>query len=210
MLERHGGQVTVTEEFQFEVVFSRDAVQLYLYDGEKSPVSAEEINGTVRFAFRGLGGKSSSLELAYVGSVDEEKGAHGHEKGNGRQQQDFLQAKVDLNKLQEGDMIAGFALKNLPGEKEKEVEFRESFKLARLVEYACPMKDSKPALHPGKCEKCGMGLNRVTYAYSCSMHPMVTSRGEGEKCWACGMNMTRVDDHHQSKDKKHEGNDHHH
>jgi hypothetical protein len=137
MLERHGGQVTVTEEFQFEVVFSRDAVQLYLYDGEKSPVSAEEINGTVRFAFRGLGGKSSSLELAYVGSVDEEKGAHGHEKGNGRQQQDFLQAKVDLNKLQEGDMIAGFALKNLPGEKEKEVEFRESFKLARLVGYLC-------------------------------------------------------------------------
>ena len=196
--EQHGGLITMStkKEFHFEVVFHRDSVRVYLYDGKQNPISAKGVSGITSLLFREPDHKPKSLnaDLVYINPAEQKKDEddHGHKKEEkGRHEQDFLQAKINLAKVQTGSMKAVFALKNLPGKNEKNVTFLKTFKLGRLVEYACPMKDSKPTNHPGKCSKCGMKLERVTYIYSCPMHPKVTSQNPADKCWICGAKLSR-------------------
>ena len=92
---------------------------------------------------------------------------------------------------------------NRGDEKEKEITLKESFKLARLVTYTCPMKCTEPAGHPGECAKCGMSLKRTETIYACPMHKNVTSRDTGDKCWICGMELTTPDDVAEKPDDGH-------
>ncbi len=207
--EQHGGLITMStkKEFHFEVVFHSDSVQVYLYDGKQNPISAKGVSGITSLLFREPDHKPKSLnaDLVYINPAEQKKDEddHGHKKEEkGRHEQDFLQAKINLTKVQTGNMKAVFALKNLPGKNEKNVNFLKIFKLGRLVEYVCPMKDSKPTNHPGKCSKCGMNLERVTYIYSCPMHPKVTSQNPVDKCWICGAKLSRDKD--RAKEHKEE------
>jgi hypothetical protein len=188
----HGGQVTMTKEFHVEVAFDRESARVYLYDGKQNPISAKGVTGTVNFSFRDGGRESVDAKLSYV----EPRKGHGkgnsiggaHQMGHG-----FLQADVNLAEVREGDMKATFVLENLPGESEKEITLEETFKLARIVTYECPMSCVPPANDPDKCPKCGMALKHVETIYACSMHPNVTSQSADDKCWVCGMKVTKLE-----------------
>jgi len=208
--EQHGGLITMStkKEFHFEVVFQHDSVRVYLYDGKQNPISAKGVSGKTSLLFREPDHKPKSLNanLVYINPAEQKKDEHGHghkKEEKDRHEQDFVQAKINLAKVQTGNMKAVFALKNLPGKNEKNVTFLKTFKLGRLVEYACPMKDSKPTNHPGKCSKCGMKLERVTYIYSCPMHPKVTSQNPADKCWICGAKLRRDKDHKEEEKHGH-------
>jgi ribosomal protein L30E len=185
----HGGHVTMTKEFHFEVAFDRKSTRVYLYDSKQNPISAKDVTGTVNISFPDQSRKPLDVKLSYAEPMKEHGNSHAssHQTGHG-----FLQANVSLEKVQEGDMKAVFVLENLPGESEKEITFEETFKLARIVAYECPMSCVSPADNPGDCPKCGMALKRTETIYACSMHANVTSQNADDKCWACGMKVTKV------------------
>ena len=138
--EQHGGLITMStnKEFHFEVVFHSDLVRVYLYDGKQNPISAKGVSGITSLLFREPDHKPKSLnaDLVYINPTEQKKDEHdhGHKKEEkGRHEQDFLQAKINLAKVQTGNMKAVFALKNLPGKNEKNVNFLKTFKLGRLV-----------------------------------------------------------------------------
>lgn len=191
----HGGQVTMSieKEFHFEVLFQRDTVKVYLYNGDQLPISAKGVTGTVKLSSKDRSRKPISTVFAYFKSEEEGEHGQGHKEEHG--DQDFLQATIDSSKIQEGDAKADFSIKNLPGNKEKTVDFRETFQLTRFVEYACPMGDTEPTDEPGKCKKCAMDLKRVTYIYGCPMHPKVTSRSITDACWICKTKLKKAVDH---------------
>jgi hypothetical protein len=184
----HGGQVTKMKEFQFEVTFDRESTRVYLYDSKHNPVSAKNVTGTVNVGFRDKNRKPLDVKLSYA-QMDAHGNSHAgsHQMGHG-----FLHADINLKEVQEGDMNAVFVLKNLPGESEEEVTFEETFELARVITYECPMSCVPPADVPGNCSKCGMTLKRTETIYACSMHPDVTSRNAGDKCWVCGMKVGKL------------------
>lgn len=133
-LEGHGGSVTMTREFHFEVVFHRDKIQVYLYGGEENPLSTEGVSGSVRVRFRDRNRKRVEAALVYV-NPNKEAGGHEHGQGDPKEKvQDYLEAKVDLSKVPERGAKATIRLEKVPGQKEREVSFTETFRLARLVE----------------------------------------------------------------------------
>lgn len=210
MAAMHGGQVTMTKEFHFEIAFDRGSVNVYVYNGSQEPISAKGLSGDVTISFRDSDKKPIKAELSYsepAKMADEHGSGHGHDE-NHEAGQDFLESHLDLTEVQEGGAKAVFVLKNLPGDKEKEVTFKESFKLARLVTYTCPMKCTAPAGRPGDCPKCGMTLKRTETIYACPMHEKVTSRDAGDKCWVCGMELTIPEDTVETSDGGHGGHDH--
>lgn len=188
----HGGQVTMTKEFHVEVAFDRESARVYLYDSKQNSISVKGLTGTVNFSFRDGGRKPLDVELSYAEPMK------GHGKGNSidsaqQMGHGFLQTDVSLEEVQEGDMKAVFVLENLPGESEKEITLEETFKLARIVAYKCPMSCIPPASDPGKCSKCVMALKRIETIYACSMHANVTSQNADDKCWVCGMKVTKLE-----------------
>jgi len=203
----HGGQVTMTKEFHFEVAFERGSVNVYLYDAEQNPISAKNVSGTVSLSFRDKNRQPLDAELSY--GTSEHEGDHSHE-GAREMEQDFLHAEVDLAEVQEGDIKAVFAMKGLPGENEQEITLKETFKLARIVTYECPMSCVAPAGEPGDCPKCEMTMKRTETIYACSMHPNVTSQNPEDKCWVCGMKVTAVEGDAEDEGEHAEGDDHDH
>jgi hypothetical protein len=200
----HGGHVTMTKEFHFEVAFASEWTRVYLYDSKQNPISAKDVTGTVNISFRDQSRKPLDVKLSYA---EPTKGHGNSHAGSHQMGHSFLQANVNLEKVQEGDMKAVFVLKNLPGESEKEITLEETFKLARLITYECPMSCGPPADESGDCPKCGMMLKRTETIYTCSMHPNVTSQSGDDKCWVCGMKVTKV----KEKTKEvsgHEGHKH--
>lgn len=208
--EIHGGSVTMTKEFHFEVAFDRDAVYVFGYDSKQAPISLDGASGTVTIDFRDKKHKSIEAPLHFM------KASLGDAtSGNISQPMDagFLMAKVDLAQVEEGQAKATFSITGLKGKEEKDVQFRETFGLAMLTEYACPMNDTEPAMAPGKCTKCGMSLERQRYIYACEEHPTVTSRMSGEKCWKDGKAMHRLDpnaEKHAEEKDDHDHSGHHH
>ncbi len=194
----HGGQVTMTQEFHVEVAFDRDAVIVYLYDSAQNPISAENVSATATLTFRDKDRVPVEVELVYVNPADED---------DGDMAQDFLRADVDLSEVQEGDMKAVFTVTGLPGDDETEVTLKETFQLARIVTYECPMSCVAPGSAPGDCPKCGMVMVRTETIYACSMHPKVTSHDAEDKCWVCGMTVTPSDGNAEAKDD-HSSHDH--
>ncbi|MFQ5601174.1 MAG: heavy metal-binding domain-containing protein [Candidatus Krumholzibacteriia bacterium] len=207
--EKHGGTVTMTKEFHFEVAFERDMVHVHGYDGAQKPVDLKGVTGRVVIHFRDSKRKPIEAALKYVGPGGE--GSHGHEHP-GSMEPGHLMAAVDLSRVPDGDAKATFKLGNLPGKSEKEVQFKETFQLARQVVYACPMNDSDPTGEPGSCPKCGMTLERSRYIYSCPEHPAVTSRDAGELCWIDNKKLEKRPDaaEEQLEDDSHDSHGHSH
>jgi hypothetical protein len=202
----HGGQVTMTKEFYVEVAFDRESARVYLYDSEQNPISAKDVTGTVNISFRDGGRKSLDVVLSYAEPMKGHGNGTGH-AGAHQMRHGFLRADVSLEEVQEGDMKVAFVLENLPGESEKEISLEETFKLARIVTYECPMSCVPPAGEPGECSKCGMALKHTETIYACSMHPNVTSQNAEDKCWVCGMKVTILEGETEEADS-HEGHKH--
>lgn len=200
----HGGQVTKTDEFSFEVVFYRNGIQIYGYDHAQAPLDMEDIKGSVNVKFSDSKRKPIEARLACVAG---KRKAGGHGSGS------YLAAKVNLSRVHEGKAEASFRLEALPGKAEKTATFEGTFRLPRMTEYVCPMACVKPLAEKGGCPKCGMSLKERSYIYACPMHAGVTSSADGTKCWTCGMKLVKVDSAAQGEDegktgKGHEGGGH--
>lgn len=114
--ESHGGSATMTKEFHFETVFHSDAVMIYVYDGSQGPLDAKGVTGTVDLEFRDRGRQPLHAKLEYVPAESGEVG--------------YLRAALDLSEIAEAEAKAKVDLHGLAGGSEKEVSFRETFRLA--------------------------------------------------------------------------------
>jgi len=147
----HGGSVSMSKNYHFEVVFKPGNVMVYLYDGAQNPLSAKGVKGEVTLKFKN--GDPQKLPLTYVSMHHEMKGSHHdmeeedtHKSEHGEEDEhehheheseqhhkmktmamDYLQASVDLSDVKAGAMKAVFALKGLPSKTEPEVTFTETF-----------------------------------------------------------------------------------
>lgn len=176
--EGHGGTVTMTRDFHFEVAFHRDQVHVWVYDGKQAPIDPRGVEGQVEVRFEAATNRQPlDARLSYVAG---EGGKPGH-----------LEGALDLTNVPEGQAEATFHLEKLPGSGERQVTFREHFKLARLVEYVCPMRCVPSQAEPGKCARCKMALVASKSIYACPHHPNVTSRDPSATCWECKMALER-------------------
>ena len=116
-VEAHGGAATMTKEFHFETVFHRDAVMIYLYDGSQGPLDAKGLTGAVEIQFRDKSRESLQANLEYV---PVESGGLG-----------YLRASLDLKGIADQEAKATVDIHGLPGDDEKDVSYRETFRLAQ-------------------------------------------------------------------------------
>jgi len=191
MAMSHGGTVTMTAAFHFEVVFTHDSVRVYAYDAKQKPLDPNGVKGKIQVLFRDSRREPVESVLRYVS--DPEEGEEHHEEGHrmehemeGHHSHGFLEASLDLSKVAEGDAKASISLKGLPGKSETSAVFRETFRVGRLTEFVCPMKDTPPTKEASRCSKCGMQRLPVQFIYSCPVHPKVTSQKPGQTCWIGG------------------------
>lgn len=180
--EVHGGSVTMTKAHHFEVAFTRDSVRVYLYNAEQKPVSVEGVLGKVIVKFRQKGRKSIKVKF--------------------KAKSGYLEASMKLKGVPDGGGKASFEFANLPESGEPTASFIETVKLARVIEFVCPMKCEAPKAEAGRCGKCGMALKPSKFIYACSMHPEVTARKSGAKCWTCGMKLTKSSGDAKKKEEK--------
>ena len=140
--EIHGGEVLMSKQHHFEVVWMEDHVMVYLYDGHQKPLPAKGVTGEVTFKFKGGKTQKATLQLMEAGKMQE---MMQHEAGEGHEHegkmadmhkmmanQDHLVAKVDLGTAKEGEVKAVFALKGLPNEKEPEATFTATYKKMKM------------------------------------------------------------------------------
>lgn len=154
--EAHGGAVTMTGDHHFEVAFQRDKVQVWLYDANQTPLDARGVAARVEVRFEGARSRRAvTTELMYVAGAD---GAPGH-----------IEGPVDMAQVPEGAAWAAFQLLKLPGV-ERQVSFRDTFRLARLIE------------------------GGAKFIYACPTHRKVTSRNVSDTCWECGRPLERKED----------------
>lgn len=163
--EAHGGVGKEAKDRRFEIVFRRDAVRIYVSDKDGKPVDLAGGEGTVQVRFRQRSKNALSAKTDLVPAKDGEPG--------------YLEAKLDLAKVEEGAGTATISLTKLPG---GDASFQEPFKLARISEWACPMNCVEPSKEAGKCAKCKMDLVKRWFIYACPAHEKVTSQEPG-KCW---------------------------
>jgi hypothetical protein len=194
----HGGAVTTTEEFRFEVVFHRDEILIHTRDAKGKPIDPRHATGTVRVDYRDAKRDPLEVELRYAKPAkNAEAVAVGH-----------LRAAIDLREVGEGMAAATIRLAKLPGAAKTEVRLEQTFELARLIEYVCPMKCTAPLASAGKCPKCGMSLKAVRYLYVCPTHPEVTARDAGAKCWKCQMRLVKESESARSRGSGTDGGAH--
>lgn len=104
----HGGEVTMTREFHFEVVPAADALQVYVYDARQRPLSARGITGKVSVRFHEAKRKSVTARLAF-----QDDGSYG-----------LLAAPLRLKDA--GEAKITIELSGLPGRAEKKVRFTQT------------------------------------------------------------------------------------
>ena len=193
--EAHGGVGKENKENgrRFEIVFRRDVVRVYVSDAHGNPVDPTGAEGTVQVRFRQRNKNAVSGQVRIVP-------ANGGEPA-------YLEARVDLAKVEEGAATATIRLTKLPGST-GEVSFQEPLKLARLSEWACPMNCVEPTREAGKCAKCKMDLVRRWFIYACPDHEKATSQEPG-KCWLDKKDLVKQvskgEAAHHGDDEKHEG-----
>ena len=122
----HDGQLSKTMWHQFEVVYGPQETQVYLYDVFRAPVSARGVQGEVVMRVRS-NGTQFRYPLQYVAV----------ERG-----QDYLVARVDLTRVQDGDMDVHYELAGLPHREAPTASFSQVFSMMRAAYVLSRIYDS--------------------------------------------------------------------
>lgn len=112
----HGGQLTWIHNYLFEVVYEPRQIRLYLYGPSQQPLSLRGARGEAVMRLR-TGDRDYRFPLTYVGSRE----------GKG---QDYLNLRVDLSRIREGDMSVTFVLQGLPDRQRPAATFTQPFALS--------------------------------------------------------------------------------
>lgn len=117
MNSTHGGKVSATRNYQFEVAFYPKETRIYLNNVNGQPLSAKGVSGEAIMQVRGVA-RQYRYPVQYLpqqpGSTD----------------QDYLIVQVDTSQLRDGDMQATFDLRNLPDQQEPAAKFVRTFALS--------------------------------------------------------------------------------
>jgi len=116
LAEAHGGASTMSKEFHFETVFHQDAVMIYVYDGSQKPMDASGLTGTIDMQFKDKSRESLQAKLEYVAGGSDEVG--------------YLRGSLDLDGVADQAAKAKVEIHGLSGRDEKDVSYRETFRLA--------------------------------------------------------------------------------
>lgn len=144
----HGGQVIMTPQHHFEVLFTDDQSRVYVYDGKQNPITnPKDVTATMTLMMKD--GKSETMNLDYT-APDPEKG----------RTQGYFYVDRDMTGVKDGEMKAVIKMAGL---QKDPIEFRTAVTMGHLVSYACPMGDSDPAEDPGKCPGCGMQMKMTEH-----------------------------------------------
>lgn len=114
----HGGQVTATKFFNFEVVYRPRETRVYLYTPSHRPVAARGVQGRVVMQVRG-NKQPFHYRLKHV--------APPADSG----QQDCLAVAVDVSRIRDGQMTVTFELTNLPHQQQAQANFTQVFALSK-------------------------------------------------------------------------------
>lgn len=110
----HGGQISQTAGFQFEVFYGSQETRLYIYNAQGRPISASGLRGEVVFRVRG-NDRDFRFPLEHVRT----------------QREEFAVARVDVSGIRDGDMQAIFDLYGLPNRSAPNARFSQTFALSR-------------------------------------------------------------------------------
>lgn len=106
----HGGQVTMTKQHHFELVYQGDTVKVYGYDKGQNPISLEDASGELRLKTRG--GESRTVEL---------------ESSEGDSDRVHLRAQLTgLGDVEPGDAKLTLSLNGVPGS-QNPIEFTQTY-----------------------------------------------------------------------------------
>lgn len=114
---RHGGQLSETKAYCFEVVYWPRESRICLYDHDQRHLSVKGVSGEATIQIPGA--DHVVRFLAYYVTM-RNPGEH-----------DFLAVAADLSQVRDGDMRVAFALTNLPNAAEREVRFAQTFALSK-------------------------------------------------------------------------------
>ncbi len=175
----HGGVVRPVGDMKVEVVIDREGVHVFAVNAQDQPVELKDAAGKVEVRQEGAEPKAADLRQA---------GGRGPSR---------LQGRVDLARVPESaTTTVRVELTNLPGRTEP-ATIEMPFRLARLIEYVCPMACVPAQAEAGKCSRCKMDLVAAPFIYACPMHPEVTSRQATDKCWTCKMRLEKKSESQQ-------------
>ncbi len=137
-MAHHGGQVSKTENYSFEIVYQTRETRIYLYGHDHENLDMQRITGRTLMQVRGSD-KALPFPIQYVAA-----------KPNS--DRDFLVVPVDVSNMRDGDMRVTFELANLPLTQETEARFTQTFALSRPLDSSALV--SPPLDQQQSCGHC--------------------------------------------------------
>jgi len=144
----HGGQVSQTKSYFFEVVYQPKETRIYAYDNNHNHLDMRGITAQAAMQMRG-NNKVYRFPIEYVASTAEND--HG-----------YLAMYADVSKVRNGDMTVTFDLGNLPNPGEPTTRFTQTFALSlpQVTLAALTAADQAGITRQGICPVMGTPLGK--------------------------------------------------
>ena len=113
----HGGQITATKNYCFEVVYQPRETRIYLYDHDQKHLSMRGANGKAVMHVRG-----NAQACEFAAQYRAAQNAIDH---------DYLSVLADVSRIRDGDMEVTFVLNNLRHPAESAVSFTQTFAMSK-------------------------------------------------------------------------------